>query len=76
MGVILAANGVGSALVSQIITPIIYKSTFAYRKGYLIIAGSIAVVLLLFIFLYKEGAKTTPQSKKETKSEVWEGINI
>lgn len=80
MGVVLAANGVGSAVATQILTPIIYENgnNFGYKKAYLLIAIIIFVVMLLFLFLYRENKKgAVIQSKKQSSSRAsWEGIHI
>lgn len=80
MGFILAANGVGSAVATQILTPIIYENgnKFGYRKAYLVIAAVLFVILLLFIFLYREaGRNVRYQNKKQpSKQDDWEGIHI
>lgn len=76
MGIILAANGIGSALLSQFITPVIYKSTFGYKNGFFIIAACIVAVLLLFILFYREKEETAPQNKKQAKGINFEGIHI
>lgn len=80
MGVILAANGVGSAAAAQMLTPVIYSANnpFSYRKAYFIIAAILAVLLLLFIIFYKEADKTLlSEDKKDKKSHhEWQGISL
>lgn len=80
MGVILAANGVGSAVATQTLTPVIYRGNdpFGYRNAYFIIAAILAVLLLLFFVFYKETDKTLlAESRKDNeKTSDWEGVHI
>lgn len=54
MGAVLAANGVGAALSAQIVTPIIYKSTFGYRNAYLLSAFFGILVFVIILIFYRE----------------------
>lgn len=72
-GAILAANGLGSAVAVQILSPIIFEegNPFGYRNSYRIVAVVLAVVLVLILLFFKErpkGAeKTVIASKKQRK---------
>ena len=54
MGVILGANGLGAAVSVQIFTPLIESHPFGYRTAFFITFGIIAVLLILFLILYKD----------------------
>lgn len=56
MGAVLAANGVGSAVATQIVTPLIYEegNAFGYRNAYKLIVGILLVVGTLIVLCYKE----------------------
>lgn len=54
MGVILGANGLGAAVSVQLFTPLIESHPFGYRTAYFITFGIIAVLLILFLILYKD----------------------
>ena len=83
MGFVLAANGVGGAVATQIVSPIIYDKNdiFGYRKAYLLIAAMLfAVGVLVMIFFRNEPeakasekVKVAHQKSKQRGTE-WEGI--
>lgn len=80
-GAVLAANGIGGAIAMQIINPIIFEegNPFGYRNSYRLVAVILAVVLLLFLFLYREKKEeNAPIAKKKHKmrGEGWEGIEF
>ena len=56
MGAILCANGLGGALATQIVSPMIYREgdPFGYRDSYKLIILLLFVLGLLFMLLYKE----------------------
>lgn len=78
-GLVLAANGIGGAVAVQFLSPIIFKEgdPFGYRTSYKIVAGILAVVLLLMIVFYREKKDAGPVSakKRKARSSVWEGIS-
>jgi len=80
MGTIFAANGAGSVVSTQILSPFIYQegNPFGYRQAYLVTALILTVVLALVLVLYKE--KTDKDEKAEDKEvpskPVWEGMDI
>ncbi len=80
MGIVLAANGIGAAVSTQLFTPVIYEegNPFGYRNAYYITASILVVILLLFIFLYKEkpAAERFDGKKKPKKDVKWEGLTI
>ena len=63
MGFILASNGIGAAHAINIVTPIIYKSTFGYQSAYKLTAIILSVITLLIFPLYKEKKGTDSQTK-------------
>ena len=83
MGFILAANGVFGALAAQIMTPIIYSASDAWRKCYWIVTVLMVVIgLLVACFL-----RTEPQEKglhplgegvqaKKQRGSEWLGITV
>ena len=69
MGAVLAANGVGAALSAQIVTPIIYKSTFGYRNAYLLSAFFGIVIFLIILLFYREKKDGERYQKKTVSGE-------
>ena len=56
MGLILAANGIGAAAATQIVTPIIYESgnIFGYRNAYKLVALILTATAVIVLALYRE----------------------
>ncbi len=79
MGVILASNGIGGAISSQIISSIIYNNynTFSYRSAFLLVATIFfvcsIVVLIFFRDKPKQQVEQTAVSKKSRKV-TWQGL--
>lgn len=79
MGAILAANGVGSAVATQIVSPIINGSTFGYQDAYGVTAVILLVVGVLVVALFRDnpaGTGLNPSGKKNTRADVWQGITL
>ena len=83
MGIALAANGLGTALLTQIVSPIIYRKgdPFGYRKAYLLTAlllAIAAVVILVFIREYPSDydASHAPAPGKKKPKSTWKGISL
>lgn len=83
MGAILAANGLGGALATLLVTKIINDPTdaFAYRKGYWMIAAVIACVGTIVVLFFREKPKATtsaPETNqkpaKKRRGNSWVGI--
>ncbi|MBQ8291947.1 MAG: MFS transporter [Clostridia bacterium] len=80
MGLVLAANGIGGAIATQIVTPFINtpNNPFGYRNAYLVMAGIFVVVFLIMLFFFREpisaetGAEEQP--KKKARGAGWIGI--
>ena len=69
MGLILAANGVGAAVATQIVTPIIYApgDAFGYRSAYKLVALILAVTAGIVLALYREPPEKIPESTSAEK---------
>ena len=79
MGAVLAASGVGGAVATQILSPIIESGPFGYRNAYwLTIAILLAFsVLLFFFFKDKPDSPITPAvTTKKERSQDWSGIEF
>ena len=83
MGIALAANGLGTAVMTQIVSPIIYREgdIFGYRKAYLLTAALLAVAaIMILVFLrehpadYDRSCAAVPAKKKPKN--VWSGITL
>jgi len=77
-GLAMASTGLGSAVASQVLTPIIEKSVNGYKTAYRISAILLALLLVVVILFYKEKAKTprdvVPNKKKTFRGRAWEGL--
>ena len=69
MGLILAANGIGAAAATQIVTPIIYEpgNAFGYRNAYKLVALILAVTAVIVLALYREPPEQIHESTKTNK---------
>lgn len=79
MGIVLSANGLGSAIASQILTPIIYEegNKFGYRNAYLLCAIIIAVLFVLCFIFFKDTESNTENNGSKKKSKTYfEGIDV
>lgn len=78
MGAILAANGLGGALATQIVTPVIYKSAVGYKNAYLLTAGILLLLGTLIAVFYKERPLLEnlhdTGHKKKGRGQSWSGI--
>lgn len=84
MGAILAANGLGGAVATLLVTKIINDPTnaFAYRKGYWMIVAVIVCVGTVVVLFFREKpkdvsitpTKTDDASKKKRRGNSWIGI--
>ena len=80
LGVVLGANGVGAAVATQMLTPLIYEegNVFGYRNAYLLLipfALFTGILALLFIkdAPGQDGAAMAPH-KKKARGNSWPGI--
>jgi len=83
MGIVLAANGLGSALSVQIISPLIYEqgNPFGYRNAYRLVALILVIVGIIIALFLKEKPNNTNISeakvdKKKSKGQIWIGIDF
>lgn len=81
MGLILCANGLGGALATQILSPIIYEegNAFGYRNAYRFVALIVLTVLLLIVVFFREQPKNYDHSqplvtKKKSRGQSWVGM--
>lgn len=81
MGAILASNGIGATIATEILRPIIQRSATSFKESYIIVAITLGVIALLFLFLYKDkksNAEDLPkkgEKKKAKRGQSWEGID-
>jgi len=78
MGFALAANGVGAAVATQIVSPIINRpgDAFGYRKAYLLTAALLAVagaLIAAFLREHPEGGAPAPGGRRR-RSAGWSGM--
>lgn len=77
LGFVLAANGLGGAIATQLLGPIIDNPNLGYQKAYFLVAIILAVVGLTIVILYKDEQVMGEQTKKVKKArgQGWEGIS-
>lgn len=79
-GIVLASNGIGSAVAAQLFTPIINREgdPFAYRDSYLLTAAILVVVGIVVLVLLREKptdmAIPSGSPKKKARGAQWVGI--
>ena len=79
MGAILATNGIGAAVATMVVSPIINKSAFGYQNAYRLIALILLVVFVLVMLFFKNNPKEVKEEesaapKKKGRGQSWEGI--
>lgn len=79
-GIVFAANGVGGAIATQIISPMLSKSTFGYKTSYIFVAVLLLIVGTIMFILLREwpknhSIKPTSTSKKKARGSSWIGID-
>ena len=69
MGFILAANGIGGAGATQIVSIFINEkgNPFGYRNAYFVMAGIFIAVFLVLLIFYKEPKKSMPTVEPQKK---------
>ena len=80
-GIVLAANGVGSAVAAQVTSPLINDPTnpFGYRNAYIFIGVCIAIVgVIVLVFLREkpENEQLEPVVTKKRRGTAWDGITF
>lgn len=80
-GIVLASNGLGSAVAAQLFTPIINRegNLFAYRDSYLLTAAILVVIGVLVLIFLREKPEDLPipqdaPKKKKPRGAQWDGI--
>lgn len=77
-GIVMSANGIGGAIASQIISPLINNGeTFGYRKAYLlsaIFSVIISTVVLVFVRDNPNAEAAPTKGAKKTRGALWDGI--
>ncbi len=83
MGAVLAASGLGGALSTQIVSPIINEdgNPFGYRNAYLLIAVILAVAGTVIVTVFRNSPKNKPmteevEEKKKKRGRDWSGISF
>ena len=79
MGAVLAANGVGSAVATQIVGPLIDGSTFGYRDAYGLSAAIIFAAGILVVTLFRDQPNESalkPTETKKKKANLWQGLTL
>ena len=73
---VLGANGIGSAVATMVLSPIIASSAFGYRKAYFLIVPLLAVTgILASIFLSDPPDGSVTPQKKKARGQRWAGID-
>ena len=73
MGLVLASNGIGASILTQIVAPMIYDADnpFGYRNAYRFIVYALLITIVFIAILYKEkpyiGDETYVAPKKKRK---------
>ncbi len=77
-GIVLASNGIGGAIASQITIPILQGSKFGYQQAYKLIIIILVVTAVVCISLFRENPKgkelITEIPKKKNRGAFWKGI--
>lgn len=81
MGFVFAANGVGGAAATMMLTPIIYHNgnPFGYRNAYLCVVAFLVVLIALILIFFKEKPKNSDDVEvveKKTAGTDWDGISF
>ena len=75
-GFVMAANGLGGAVATQFVTPMIESGRYGVRKAYWGVVIVLAVTAVLVMILYREDRSTpnAPVAGKKARGQVWEGM--
>ena len=80
-GIVFAANGIGGAVATQILSPMINNGTFGYRTSYVFVAVLLLIVGTIMVICLRERPKddtvdVTPTPKKKARGSTWVGIDF
>lgn len=82
MGAVLAINGLGAAVATPIIAPVLNDKTnaFGYRTVYMAVAGIIAGIAVLIAVFFKnapkdEIVKGDSKAQKKSRGQDWTGLS-
>ena len=80
MGFVLAADGVGSAVATQIVTPVIYQegNAFGFQQAYKLTALILLVTGVLVVVFYRNAPShvNVHAPRNEKQKEVWPGLTF
>jgi len=80
MGAVLATNGIGAAIATMIVSPIIHSSAYGYQNAYRLVALILLVVFVLVMIFFRNSPKyyeeeeVSDAPKKKGRGESWVGI--
>lgn len=83
-GAILAANGLGSAVAVQVLSPIIFEegNPFGYQNSYKLVAAILAVMLVIILIFFrnapknKERVEVPTKKKRKVRGTGWVGMEF
>lgn len=77
LGFAMAANGLGGAACTQIVSPFIDSSKFGYRNAYFVVAIILFVVGLTAFILYRDkGVVPAEKKQKKARGKTWDGFTF
>lgn len=79
MGAVLASNGIGAAIATQVVSPIIYQegNPFGYRNAYRLVALLLVIVLVLILLFFRNNPKNpvnAAPSAQKRRGRSWPGV--
>lgn len=82
-GATLAANGIGSAIAVQVLSPIIFQegNPFGYRNSYNLVTLLLIITLVIILLFFREKPKHEEENgviapkKKKTRGAGWVGMD-
>ena len=78
LGLVLSANGIGGAVATMVLSPIITSSTFGYRNAYLLLVPLLIVTAILAAIFLADPPETETagaSQKKRARGRTWVGID-
>lgn len=78
LGFVMASNGLGGAVATQVVSHFIDQSKFGYRTAYYVVAIILAAVGILVTVLFRDDERAVPNKPKGKKArgQGWEGITF